>query len=127
MALAGLGSIENPVPVVRKREIRTAKRKSSNISRGDFISVMKVTLLVANFWAAVVFFGKKAKEGKSWVYITGTIIYFGDVLLCAWLEDWVSVAFHAWGLFSIWGGFSALKALKTLDSQGTPETLELQG
>lgn len=73
------------------------------------------------------FFGKKAKEGKSWAYITGMIIYFGDALLCAWLEDWISVGFHAWGLFSIWSGFSALKALKNLESQETPETLELQG
>lgn len=69
-------------------------------------------------------FRVKAKQGKIWAYIAGMIIYFLDALICVGFQDWISAGFHAWGLFSIWGGYTALKQLIKINDLKKNELLE---
>ncbi len=56
---------------------------------------------------AVASFGLLANKARSWVFMLGMVIYVVDALLLVLIADWLSVAFHVWVLFALFGGLKA--------------------
>lgn len=59
-----------------------------------------------------VFFGWMAGKKKGWAFVTGMILYLLDGAIFLLVQDWLSIGFHGFALFCIFGGYSALKRLK---------------
>jgi hypothetical protein len=70
--------------------------------------------------ALFLLFGVKARAGRSWAFVVGMALYALDALIALAFEDWMSLGFHGWALFSLWGG---LGALRKLDAMG-PEVVQ---
>jgi hypothetical protein len=68
-----------------------------------------LSLLIA---AVFVFCGIFARKQQSWAFVTGMILYALDALLFLWVKDWLSLAFHAFALFVLFGGAAATFKLK---------------
>lgn len=58
-----------------------------------------------------VLFGYFASQGRKWAFITGMVLYAVDAVLMLVFQDWLSVGFH---LFFLWGLFGGLRALNEL-------------
>ena len=59
-----------------------------------------------------VVFGRLARKGHVWAFITGIVFYAIDALLCALGGQWLMLAFHAWAMFSIVLGMRSAFALR---------------
>ena len=70
-----------------------------------------VNLGVAGLFAS---FGYFAVRRRGWAFVVGMIVYLGDGVLYVLVGDWLSVAFHAYVLFSVYSGFSAHRKLKAV-------------
>ena len=97
----------------------------------EAVMVAKVIGVIFLFFSLVVigiFFlcKSQARKGKNWAYVLGFSIYAADALICLLFRDWISLAFHAWGLFAIWGGFSALRELKSMPYIQQPVMMEAE-
>jgi hypothetical protein len=70
-----------------------------------------------------------SKRGSKAAYITGMILYFLDALLFLLFKDWVGVAFHAFFLYALIGGFGFIKAranAENLLATSSPATGDLK-
>ena len=74
--------------------------------------------------------GMFSKERKPWAFLAGGIVYSIDILLVLLMKDWISAAFHIWAIYSIFTGYSAIRASLTMPPdtpkppQEDPSTLE---
>lgn len=76
--------------------------------------------MLAYFFDAIalglfVLFGYFARKGKIWAFITGFVLYALDAVIYVVLPDspeWLPIGFHAFVLFSIWGGWQAARKLQ---------------
>jgi len=68
-----------------------------------------VTSQTVNFLLWLLFFtlAHYASKGKSWAFIVGMTLYTLDSLLLVAVQDWLSVAFHAFALYQIYAGYKA--------------------
>jgi hypothetical protein len=71
-----------------------------------------MTLIVA---AVVAAFGFGARRGMGWIFVLGMGLYSLDGLLFVLFQDWMSVAFHLFCLWCIFGGLRASRQLRALD------------
>lgn len=84
------------------------------------IAAKVVALVVDAFIAGVfVFFGYFAHKRHAWAFVVGMALYVLDGLIFVLFSDWLSVGFHAFALFCIFGGFAANRGLAALS--GSPE------
>ncbi len=60
-----------------------------------------VTLLVAGVF---VFFGVFARKRHNWAFIIGMVFYALDSILFLLVGDWLSIGFHVFALYWIYGG-----------------------
>jgi len=67
-------------------------------------------LIPLGFYALMGFLAQK----RRWAFIVGGIFYALDAALCAMVEQWISLALHAWVLFAFFGGFKAAGELAKL-------------
>ena len=100
---------------------------------GFFIVGLSVTLLLDSFLQGVggnpraiglvlniivagvfVLFGVFACKRHVWAFIVGMLLYAGDTLLTMLLGLWLSFAFHAWVLFSLFVGVKAAMQMNKL-------------
>ena len=68
--------------------------------------------------AVFVLFGFFARKGHTWAFFVGMFVYFLDALIFLLLlekPDWMSIGFHGFALYCIWGGFQAGRQLKLLE------------
>lgn len=63
-------------------------------------------------------FGLFANKGQAWAFLVGMAVYFLDGLIFLLVQDWLSLGFHGFALYCIWGGFQSFKHLQALDQQG---------
>lgn len=68
-------------------------------------------LLFAGGFALV---GWLAGRGKAWAFVLGMTFYALDGVIFLLVQDWLSLGFHAFALFSIFVGYSALRQLKAM-------------
>jgi hypothetical protein len=74
--------------------------------------------------AFFVLIGWLAGKRKSWAFILGMVFYFFDGLIFLLVQDWLSLGFHGFALFCIWGGFSALRKVKAIESENKTGMLD---
>jgi len=72
--------------------------------------------LVVNLFIAGVFyiFWHFARRGEKWAFVVGMALYAIDGLILVPFKDFLSVAFHAYALFRIYGGMQGLPVLEEL-------------
>ena len=74
-------------------------------------------LIAAGLFAVLgIFAGKR----QTWAFIVGMVLYLLDAGVCLFIEFWLGLAFHAFALYSIFGGYRACAALAELDRQTPP-------
>ena len=75
---------------------------------GQSVQLMLLALVLGFFVLAGYFATRRFS--LPW-YLAGMIVYGADALLCMWIADWAAVAFHAFVLYMLWGGFTVLRVL----------------
>ncbi|GAA0182104.1 hypothetical protein SH2C18_45380 [Clostridium sediminicola] len=70
-------------------------------------------------------FGKLANNGKKWAIILGMIVLGLDTLVFIYIQDFISIGFHIWVLYSIYKGIGALKKLESMESIEVTENTEM--
>jgi hypothetical protein len=75
---------------------------------------MVVTLITAGIF---LLFWKFAREGQQWAFLVGMILYGLDGLIFLGFGLWLDLAFHAFALFNMYKGLSALNALNQIKTQ----------
>lgn len=80
---------------------------------GSWIKIFSfvLDLIAASFFAVMGFY---ARKGKKPFYIIGMVFYGIDTLILLAFTEWAGVAFHAFALYQIWSGFSALRWFESL-------------
>lgn len=69
-----------------------------------------ITALAAGmFWGL----GRKVKEAQKWALILGMVLYALDAAVILLWQDWLSIAFHGYGLFRMFGAFAAINEFNT--------------
>ena len=63
-----------------------------------------------------VFFWHFARKGQKWSFLVGMVLYAADGLLLVLFKDILSVAFHAYALYRMYGGLKVLPMLKKAEA-----------
>lgn len=89
----------------------------------------KAVALVFDLIAVGVFalLGYFAAKRHQWAFVAGMALYALDALICALIGFWFGLAFHAYVLYSLFGGYKACTALAELDQQAPPPAPEPVG
>jgi hypothetical protein len=89
----------------------------------------KVVAFVLDLTAAGLFalLGYFATKRHQWAFVAGMALYALDAVLCALVGLWLGLAFHAYVLYSVFGGYKACTALAELDKQTPPPAPEPVG
>ena len=85
---------------------------SQNI-QGNLALLANIVCFVVTLAAAGTFIGlgAVARRGHIWAFCVGMFLYACDGLIFVWLEDWLSVGFHVFALFCLYGGLTAARQL----------------
>ena len=87
----------------------------------------KPITLVLDGMVASVFVGLGWWAGrKTWVYVTGMVLFALDSIVFALVGDWLGLGFHGLVLFFLWNGLSAKFALDKATAAGTTGTTTTQ-
>ena len=62
-----------------------------------------------------VLFWNFARKGAKWAFFAGMGLYVMDGLILLAFKDFLSVAFHGWALYRMYGGVKLLPALQRID------------
>ncbi len=73
-----------------------------------------ITLFVAGVFAS---FWKFARDAQKWAFLAGMILYALDGLIFLGFGLWLDLAFHAFAIFNMYKGLSALNELNKLNQQ----------
>lgn len=89
------------------------------VEQGGINSSIKVVAFVLDLLAIAVFavLGYFASKGHGWAFILGMALYALDGIICLLVGLWLGAGFHAFALYSIYGGYSAATQLKALNVQ----------
>ncbi|MDT7540639.1 MAG: hypothetical protein QOE33_543 [Acidobacteriota bacterium] len=87
---------------------------SDELGGGATAVALILDLLVAACFVAL---GMLARRAMLWAFVVGMVIYALDGVLLAFFQVWLSVAFHAFALYSIYRGFNATRKLAALKSE----------
>jgi hypothetical protein len=69
-----------------------------------------VTALIAvSFSLLFLLFGSQTKKRREWALVCAILLWIGDSGLMALAEDGVGVLFHAWALYVLCRGYTALR------------------
>jgi len=60
-------------------------------------------------------FGWLSRKRIIAIFAIGMVLYLLDGMVFLLIQDWMSIAFHAFALFSMWGGLSAYRQLNQLE------------
>jgi hypothetical protein len=72
--------------------------------------------IAINFILAGIFvvLGYIARQGRNWVIIIGVVLYALDTIIFVFLQDWISIAFHGFAIYSFIKATKANNKLKML-------------
>jgi hypothetical protein len=89
---------------------------------GTGIELRAMIFLFDAFVAGLfVLFGMLARKRHTWAFVTGMALYAADGLIFLLAGDWLSLAFHGFALFCLFGGLSASRKLSALSAPAEPE------
>lgn len=78
-----------------------------------FHSAPAVAVAISAVCSGVIaLFGWFAIKRHAWAFIVGLLVLLFDTLICVRDEAWISVAFHAWAIASIFMAFRASRAAR---------------
>jgi hypothetical protein len=79
----------------------------------------KIVALVFDFIAAGLFalIGYFAAKRYAWVFIAGMALYALDALVFVVARHWLGLVFHAYAIYSIFGGYKACTRLAELERE----------
>ncbi|MGI4789183.1 MAG: hypothetical protein ACRYFS_10080 [Janthinobacterium lividum] len=83
----------------------------NGLSQGAAIGL---DILASAFFAL---FGLFSRKGALWAFVVGAVFYAMDGVLLVKSSNWFSLAFHAYALYRIFGGFQAAQQLGVLRKQ----------
>jgi hypothetical protein len=89
-------------------------------------TILRLAALAIDIGLAGIFVvaGSLGRKKYRWALISGMVLYVADAGIFIWAGDWFAVAFHALGLWGLWGGLKAINALRKLANlQPAPVTL----
>jgi hypothetical protein len=75
---------------------------------------------------AFVLFWNFARKGEKWAFIVGMGLYLIDGLILIPFKDYLSVAFHAYALFRIYGGMQGIPELQRLQQVLAPAGVPIE-
>lgn len=83
---------------------------------------LRATVFVFDAFVAgfFVLFGVLARKHHTWAFVTGMVLYAADGLLFLLVGDWLSLAFHGFALFGLFGGLAASRKLSSLARPAEP-------
>jgi hypothetical protein len=67
-----------------------------------------------------VLFWNFARKGEKWAFLMGMALYAIDGIILLPFKDYLSVAFHAYALFRIYGGMQGIPELQRLQQAMAP-------
>jgi hypothetical protein len=73
-------------------------------------------VIVVTIAGVFVLFGFLGRKRYQWALIVGMVLYTLDGLIFLFVGDILSLGFHAFALFGVWGGLRALKKLNAVES-----------
>ncbi|MEJ2053578.1 MAG: hypothetical protein P8X42_06625 [Calditrichaceae bacterium] len=76
------------------------------------LAALVIEILISGMFAI---FGYFAIKREKWAFIVGMIFYFMDGLIFLLVNDWLSIGFHAFVLFSLFSGVKSLKKIEELE------------
>jgi hypothetical protein len=79
---------------------------ADHIFREVFIVALVIDVTALSLFAG---FGWLARKGHLWAFVTGIVLYGLDGVIYIFLQDWMSVGFHAFALFYMIRGARALR------------------
>ena len=84
--------------------------------QGDGAGIIRIIVLGASVFVAgfFVLFGWLANQGLGWAFLIGMFLYALDGLLFLLVQDWLSLGFHVFALYSMFNGYTALRRLKLI-------------
>ena len=87
---------------------------------------VKIVALVFDVAAAGLFalFGYFAGKRHTWAFVVGMALYALDALVCALIGFWLGLAFHAFALYSMYGGYRAAASLSEMERFAPPPAPE---
>ncbi len=85
---------------------------------GNGVIVVKALAFGASLVVAGVFvlFGVFANRRHPWAFAVGMLLYLLDGGIFLLAQEWLSLGFHAFALFGIYVGFSALRKLRAIEA-----------
>lgn len=86
---------------------------------GEFGNVITYVAVAIDVFIACIFIliGKFAGKKKKWVFIVGIVLFALDGALFLLWSDYLSIAFHAYAIYSIYLGIPAMKRLEETEKQ----------
>ncbi len=66
-----------------------------------------LSALIIGYYGVTGYF---ALREKLWAFYVGLVVYVIDAVIYAFFEDWMPVAFHAYVIFHLFKGISALRS-----------------
>jgi hypothetical protein len=84
----------------------------------DLATILKVVAFVLNLGVAAVFvvFGVLAGKGRKWAFVVGMVLYALDGLIFLLAREWLSIGFHLFALWGLYGGVRAISKLNEVES-----------
>lgn len=83
------------------------------IAHGVGSAGVVLDLIINSIVAGVfVFFWQFARKGQKWAFLVGMLLYAADGCLLMMFKDILSVAFHVYALYRMYGGLKALPGLQ---------------
>ena len=96
------------------------------VNEGGWGGSVKVVAFIFDLVAAGLFalIGFFAAKRHAWVFLAGMALYALDALVFILARHWLGLAFHAFALFSMYGGYKACVSLTELDRMTLPPAPE---
>lgn len=104
-------------------DVLTKKLATDLASDGGMIFQAIGIILDVLIMGLFVLFGILGRKKYGTAVMFGMVLYVLDALIYLYLGDWMSVLFHGWMLFILWGGFQAIGKLKKLEETANPGDL----
>jgi hypothetical protein len=89
---------------------------ANGLTAQGFHGAVRVITLAFDLGAVALFaaLGYLASKGHGWAFILGMVLYALDGVVTLLVGLWLGTAFHAFALYSIYGGYRAYTQLKSL-------------
>ncbi len=73
-------------------------------TQGAVVALIITAIAAGAFWGL----GRVVVQGQKWALILGMALYALDAAVILLWHDWLSIAFHGYGLFRMFGAFEAI-------------------